>query len=54
MTRVKPKFMDLNEIAYRDDPCLTDANQVRAIVISSGFFSEDEIAVAVELVEERL
>ncbi len=46
--------MKPNEITYREDPCATDAQQVREIVLSSGFFSKDEIDVAVELVEERL
>jgi ribosomal protein S18 acetylase RimI-like enzyme len=31
-----------------------DVEQVRALVTATGFFSDEEIAVAVELVEERL
>jgi D-alanine-D-alanine ligase len=39
---------------YRDEVRPADVESVRAIVRSSGFFSPDEISVAVELVEERL
>jgi len=46
--------MDLKELIYREDPKPSDTRWVRGIAISSGFFSEDEIDVAVELVEERL
>jgi D-alanine-D-alanine ligase len=52
--KIKARSMDLSEITYREDPCPMDAQQVREIVVSSGFFSKDETDVAVELVEERL
>lgn len=45
--------IDLREVSYRDCPLPSDADDVCAIVGSSGFFSPQEIAVAVELVKER-
>lgn len=41
-------------LTYRDEVRPGDAAVVRDIVASSGFFHEHEVAVAVELVEERL
>jgi D-alanine-D-alanine ligase len=41
-------------ISYREEPVAKDAQCVREIIASSGFFSKGEIDVAVELVEERL
>src|SRR3954467_12244433 len=41
-------------LVFRDEPCPADAAAIREIVASTGFFHEDEIEVAVELVEERL
>ena len=41
-------------IAFRDPVAPSDVDAVREIVSSSGFFHEHEIAVAVELVQERL
>jgi ribosomal protein S18 acetylase RimI-like enzyme len=38
---------------YREEVLATDQEAVRAIVSASGFFSTAEIAIAVELVEER-
>lgn len=46
--------MTAAELVYREDVLPTDATAVRAIVDSTGFFSRDEVDVAVELVEERL
>ena len=40
--------------SYRQDVCPADRDIVREIVRSSGFFSPEEISIAVELVEERL
>lgn len=40
--------------AFRTEPTLDDIAAVRRIVTSTGFFREDEIGIAVELVEERL
>ena len=39
---------------YREEVRITDAPAVRAIVKSSGYFSDEEVSIAVELVEERL
>ncbi|MCC7046925.1 MAG: GNAT family N-acetyltransferase [Alphaproteobacteria bacterium] len=39
---------------FRDAPRASDAGAIRRIVESTGFFRPDEVAVAVELVEERL
>ncbi len=39
---------------FRTEPTLDDIAAVRRIVTSTGFFREDEIGIAVELVEERL
>ncbi len=41
-------------ITWREDPRPTDMETVGSIVVSSGFFSEAEIEVAKELVQERL
>jgi ribosomal protein S18 acetylase RimI-like enzyme len=41
-------------IAFREEVKPEDCENVRHIVESSGFFSPDEVRVAVELVEERL
>ncbi|MEW6669224.1 MAG: GNAT family N-acetyltransferase [Thermodesulfobacteriota bacterium] len=46
--------MDSSKLSYRETPTPADIEAVRSIVSSSGFFSESEIEVAVELVEERL
>ena len=40
--------------AFRTEPRLDDIAAIRRIVTSTGFFREDEIGIAVELVEERL
>jgi ribosomal protein S18 acetylase RimI-like enzyme len=44
----------LQDITWREEPLATDMETVREIVVSSGFFSDAEIEVAVELVQERL
>ncbi len=41
-------------LRYRDEVRSTDRQAVRAILQSTGFFHPEEIAVAEELVEERL
>lgn len=43
-----------NNLSYRQEVCLADPLAVRRIVDSSGYFSDEEITIAVELVEERL
>jgi len=43
-----------SDIVWRETPCETDEKRIKDIVVSSGFFSEDECEIAVELVQERL
>ena len=43
-----------SKLRFRETPTPADIEAVRAIVSLSGFFSESEIDVAAELVEERL
>ncbi|HLA27783.1 MAG TPA: GNAT family N-acetyltransferase [Syntrophales bacterium] len=43
-----------DSLSYREEVLLTDGDDIRAIVSSSGFFSCEEIGIAVELLEERL
>ncbi|MFH1079555.1 MAG: GNAT family N-acetyltransferase [Pseudomonadota bacterium] len=46
-------MMDLN-VTFRQDVRPSDRTAVREIVEATGYFSGDETAIAVELVEERL
>ncbi|MFH0811312.1 MAG: GNAT family N-acetyltransferase [Pseudomonadota bacterium] len=46
--------MNLKKIIYREDAFPSDIQNVREIVESSRFFSEDEVEIAVELLKERL
>jgi ribosomal protein S18 acetylase RimI-like enzyme len=39
---------------FRTEPSPADGPAIRAIVASTGYFNDEEIAIAVELVEERL
>ena len=48
------KGLSFDEIIWREEPRSSDQDIVRDIVTSSGFFSKEEIDVAVELVQERL
>ncbi len=41
-------------LTYRQEVCPADQEAVRTLVSSSGFFSAEEILIAVELVAERL
>jgi len=43
-----------NQITFRYESHPDDCLSVRVIVASTGFFSQEEVEVAVELVEERL
>jgi len=43
-----------DSLSYREEVILTDRDDIRAIVSSSGFFSCEEIGIAVELLDERL
>lgn len=45
---------DLGAIVFREEARPRDMESVAEITRSSGFFSDEEISVAVELVEERL
>src|SRR5262249_38340420 len=40
--------------AFREEPAARDANAVRELAAAPGFFSDEEVAVAGELVEARL
>ncbi len=42
------------EISFRRQVRPADAAEVRRVVVSTGFFNEEEVEVAVELVDERL
>jgi len=46
--------MHKSEIQYRENVLPADLQNVHDIVMSSGFFSRDEVNIAVELVTERL
>jgi ribosomal protein S18 acetylase RimI-like enzyme len=41
-------------LLFRYEPSETDITAIRDIVTSTGFFNAEEIAIAVELIEERL
>jgi ribosomal protein S18 acetylase RimI-like enzyme len=43
-----------NRITWREEPVPADINDIAAIVRSTGFFNDEELDVATELVEERL
>ncbi|GAK51731.1 hypothetical protein U14_02976 [Candidatus Moduliflexus flocculans] len=43
-----------DELTFRQDTRATDAQSIRELTASTGFFTNAEIDVAVELVEERL
>jgi len=49
-----PQSSASGKIIWREEPLPSDADRVRDIVVSSGFFSPAEIEVAAELVQERL
>jgi ribosomal protein S18 acetylase RimI-like enzyme len=51
---VTPAVTELATLLFRYDPLDTDITAIRDIVSSTGFFNAEEIAIAVELVEERL
>ncbi|MBN2425738.1 MAG: GNAT family N-acetyltransferase [Calditrichaceae bacterium] len=44
----------IHKVVFRDTVCKQDEENVRNIVASTGFFSQEEIDIAVELVTERL
>lgn len=46
--------MNRNEVSLRNQALPADIDAVGRIVRSTGFFREDEVVVAVELIEERI
>ena len=46
--------MKTNNIKYREIPLLGDIEAIRRIVASTDFFNDEELGIAVELIEERL
>lgn len=46
--------MDLKKVIYREDVKKKDIKNVKDITTSSGYFYDEEIEIAIELVEERL
>jgi len=46
--------MSLNDLFLREEVKESDPESIRNIVMSTGFFNEEEISLAVELMEERL
>ena len=46
--------MNSKGISYRDKPIPSDVDSIRNIVRSSGFFSAEEVEMAVELLQENL
>ncbi|MGK5094426.1 GNAT family N-acetyltransferase [Deltaproteobacteria bacterium TL4] len=55
-TKVKqsPALKKVEGLTYREKAQPSDCAAIQKIVASSGFFCEDEVKIAVELVEERL
>ncbi len=47
-------FSPLSGVTYRSNPRPSDRTAVRRMVAGTGFFSPAEIAIAVELVDDRL
>ncbi len=48
-----PAF-DLRNLTFREEPSRDDPEKVRAIVEATGFFSDEEVGISVELLLERL
>ena len=44
----------INNLQYRESPLAGDIEAIRRIVVSTKFFNDDELDIAVELIEERL
>ena len=51
---VKKEKSYLNSITWREEPVPADTDKIVEIVRSTGFFNDDELDIAAELVEERL
>ncbi|MBF0259959.1 MAG: hypothetical protein HQK62_14205 [Desulfamplus sp.] len=54
MQIVKPDIASTFDIIFRYEPLPDDVEQVKEIVKSTGFFNDEEIEVAGELVQERI
>ena len=50
---MEPKSPGVGEV-FREEVVPGDVEAVRAMVAATGFFSEEEVAIAAELVQERL
>ena len=50
----KDEKIKINNITWREEPVSTDIDYIVKIVESTGFFNNEELAIAAELVEERL
>ncbi len=49
-----PWTRQLPDVGFRETLVPSDRESVRSLVAATGFFSEEEVAIAVELVDERL
>jgi len=47
-------IFDLRNLTFRETPSHNDPEKVRTIVEATGFFSDEEVEISVELVRERL
>ncbi len=50
----KRNNLNCNNITWREEPVSTDIDDIVDVVRSTGFFNDEELDVAAELVEERL
>ena len=50
----RPPAQRLPDVRFRETLFPSDLESVRSLVAATGFFSEEEVAIAVELVDERL
>ncbi len=51
---MEKKLTQNKNIKWREEPLFTDVEDIVKIVDSTGFFSDEELDIAAELVEERL
>lgn len=47
-------LFDLRNLIFRETPSHDDPEKIRAIVEATGFFSDEEVEISVELLHERL
>ncbi|MBU1180586.1 MAG: GNAT family N-acetyltransferase [Proteobacteria bacterium] len=50
---ISPSF-EIETLTFRENPFHSDPGKIRTIVSETGFFTQEEIGIAVELVSERL